>query len=193
MAGAFVLGCPRRPPRRPPSARTSRRAAEPHDEIAELGGGAAGPRRERAGRRAAGRAEGADHGRGRGRDLAARSAERRRPSVRGRRRRRRVRPSPTPAAAPRPRPTPFPGASGARRAPADGPRPGPGSLRIAAVVAIVALGGWNLLLGTSSTPRRLPAGRRGGPRRGRPARVADRDPDRGRRDRAPGWPRQPDG
>ena len=133
MAGAFVLG-----------------ALEPADEAAvrahladlrrrargdrRAGRRAAGAGRERAARRAAGRAQGTDHGRrgGRPRGAAAPSRPRRRPPT-----------------APTARPLPSRPRSRARRS---GPRgaqrtsPATWILRIAAVVAIVALVGWNLLL-----------------------------------------------
>ena len=184
LAGAFVLG-----------------ALEPADEAAvrahlatcsrvprrdrRARRRAAGPRRERADRRAAGRAAGADHGRrGRGpRRALGRGAGgpgvRRRPRAIGR-------PSPvatTPAVAPR-RDRRVPGSGRARRAaratdldrhPVAAHRRGLRHRRAR----------WAEPAARRPAQRRavVPGRRRVRARGGRPARVADRDPDRGRRDR----------
>ena len=77
----------------------------------------------------------------------------------------------------RPRPSPFPTADERTAAPRADRERCAGSLRIAAVLAIVALGGWNLLLQDELGRRPgLRAERRRRPRRREPARRPDRDP-----------------
>ena len=130
MARRVRARCARRRPRPPPSGRTSRRCPSAHAEIAELGGRPAGARRERAGRRAAGGAE--------GRIMAAAAADLETRTARPPSGRAPVAPLAAVAERRRPPrrsiPTRRADASGPRDAPRRGRRPAPGSLRIAAVV-----------------------------------------------------------
>ena len=181
MAGAFVLGAlePADDGGRARAPRDLRRRAR-RDRRA--GWRAAGPGRERAGRRAAGGSARRGSWRPRPRTSSARDG---RP---GPRRPRATAPAgaTTPAAA---RADAFPTASERSASARAARRPtGTWILRIAAVVAIVALGRLEPAAPEPAQRARRPISdeRRGGPRRGRPAGFADRDPDRRPTGPAPG-------